>query len=49
MAGAKVGNEVMTGGTVSALERTFRNALLKLSFHDLYSGGHNEAIGNTKP
>lgn len=35
MAGARAGNEVMTGGgTVSALERTFRNALLKLSFND---------------
>lgn len=33
----------MTGGAVSALERTFRNALFKLSFNDLSSG----AIENT--
>lgn len=35
----------MTGGeTVSVLERTFRNALLKLSFNNLNSGGDREHI-----
>lgn len=38
------GHEVMTGGTVSEWERTFCNALIKLSLSDLYAGGPTEAI-----
>lgn len=39
--------EVGAGNAISEWKITFRNALIKLSFSDLYAGGPTEAIANS--